>query len=178
MHTCIYYGFVYSSDGLLTLKTNSYLVKYLHWQRQKTSLQYIGAITLLSMTANVLSNNQQQTLAPDIGWNAADKLIKPSTNTGNGKQSRNYYNHQERPNSRTPEWKKTLSIKSVMKKIMKLTKEDLKSERQKNITGRTIETWTNRYKDHHKYKYETVIASSGSLWTIIIQINFIKQHKM
>ena len=74
--------------------------------------------------------------------------------------------------------KKTLSIKSVLKKIMKLTKEDLKSERQKDITGRTIETWTNRYKDHHKYKYETVIASSGSVWTIIIQINFIKQYKM
>jgi hypothetical protein len=66
--------------------------------------------------------------------------MKPSTNTGNGKQSRNDYNHQERPNIWTPEWKKALSIKSVMKKIMKLTKEDLNSERQKNITGRTIET--------------------------------------
>ena len=73
---------------------------------------------------------------------------------------------------------KALCVTSVMKKIMKLTKEDLKSERQKDITGRTIETWTNRYKDHHKYKYEIVIASSGSVWTIIIQINFIKQYKM
>jgi hypothetical protein len=33
------------------------------------------------MTANVLSNNQQQTLAPDIECNAADKMMKPSTNT-------------------------------------------------------------------------------------------------
>jgi hypothetical protein len=45
----------------------------------------LDAITLLSMTANVLSNNQQQTLAPDIEWNAADKMMKLSTNTGNGK---------------------------------------------------------------------------------------------
>jgi hypothetical protein len=80
------------------------------------------------MTANVLSNNQQQTLAPDIECNAADKMMKPSTNTGNGKQIRKDYKHQKRPNNRKPEWKKALCVKSVMKRIMKLTKEDLKSQ--------------------------------------------------
>jgi hypothetical protein len=50
------------------------------------------------------------------------------------------------------------------------------TERQKNITGRTIETSTNGYKDHRKY--ETVIVSSRSVWTIIMQNNFIKQYKM
>jgi hypothetical protein len=68
---------------------------------------------------------------------------------------------------------------------MKLTKENLKSQlndkknhwtNYRNITWRTIETSTNGYKDHRKY--ETVIVSSGSVWTIIIQINFIKQYKM
>ena len=71
---------------------------------------------------------------------------------------------------------KALCVTSVIKKIMKLTKEDLKTERQKTLTGQTIETSTNGYKDHQKY--ETVIVSSGNVWTIIIQINFIKQYKM
>jgi hypothetical protein len=71
---------------------------------------------------------------------------------------------------------KALCVTSVIKKIMKLTKEDLKTERQKTLTGQTIETSTNGYKDHQIY--ETVIVSSGNVWTIIIQINFIKQFKM
>jgi hypothetical protein len=62
------------------------------------------------MTANVLSNNQQQTLAPDIECNAADKMMKPSTNTGNGKQIRKDYKHQKRPNNRKPEWKKHCAL--------------------------------------------------------------------
>jgi hypothetical protein len=45
----------------------------------------------------------QQTLAPDIECNTADKMMKPSTNTGNEKQSRKDYKHQKRLNSRTPE---------------------------------------------------------------------------
>jgi hypothetical protein len=47
---------------------------------------------------------------------------------------------------------KALCVTSIMKKIMKLTKEDLKTERQKNLTDELV--------------------SSGNVWTIIIQINF------
>jgi hypothetical protein len=71
------------------------------------------------MTANVLSNNQQQTLAPDIECNAANKMMKPSTNTENEKQSRKDY---KQPDARV---EKALCIK-VMKKIM--VKEDIKSQ--------------------------------------------------
>ena len=156
--------FFYSSDGLLTSKTNSYLVKYLHWQRQKTSLQYIDAITLLRMTANELSNNQQQTLArtssetQQTRWwypvpiqeteSRAGKIAitrkDPTAGRQSGKSIVRYVGYEDDNETDQRGLKKS-------------------TERQKNITGRTIETSTNGYKDHRKY--ETVIVSSGSVWT-------------
>ena len=83
---------------------------------------------------------QQPTANPGTGHR-----VKPSTNTGNGKQSRKDYKHQKRPYSRMPDWKIALCVKSVMRKIMKLTKEDLQMERQEK------HHWTN-YRNINKWR--------------------------
>ena len=53
---------------------------------------------------------------------------------------------------------KTLCVKSVMKKIMKLTKENLKSQLndKKKITGRTIETSLDELSKHQQMDTRTI----------------------
>ena len=125
MHTCIFYGYFYSSDtdfkdklvsGEIPSLTKANDIATVHWRNYSTQHDSKRAV-------------QQPTANPGTGHR-----VKPSTNTGNGKQSRKDYKHQKRPNSRMPDWKIALCVKSVMKKKMKLTKEDLKTERQKKTS--------------------------------------------
>ena len=144
-------GFFYSSDGLLTSKTNSYLVIYLHWQRQKTLLQYIGAITLLGMTAK--GAVQQPTANPGTGHRVKHSRQDDETQY----QYRKWNVEQERlqtPEETDARVEKALCVKSVMKKKMKLTKEDLKSQ----LTDKKKHRWTN-YRNINKW-----IQGPSKIW--------------